>query len=99
MRKVSILLVLGLMVLAVAGCGGEEQALEDTQIIIGLQAEPTTLDPAQLTDYNSSRAAMEMYDSLIRFKDGSTELEPGLATEWEISDDGLEYTFKLRQGV
>ena len=80
-------------------CGGEEQALEDTQIIIGLQAEPTTLDPAQLTDYNSSRAAMEMYDSLIRFKDGSTELEPGLATEWEISDDGLEYTFKLRQGV
>lgn len=99
MRKVSILLVLGLMVLAVAGCGGGEQALEDTQIIIGLQAEPTTLDPAQLTDYNSSRAAMEMYDSLIRFKDGSTELEPGLATEWEISDDGLEYTFKLRQGV
>jgi len=43
MRKVSILLVLGLMVLAVAGCGGGEQALEDTQIIIGLQAEPTRL--------------------------------------------------------
>lgn len=98
MKKVSFLLILGLIVLALTGCG-PQAADDDNSITIGLQAEPTSLDPAQITDYNSSRAAMEIYDSLVRFKNGGTELEPGLATEWEVSEDGLEYTFKLRQGV
>ncbi len=96
-----LVLVLGLLVLTVGGCGGGVQQTvgEGKTVIIGIQAEPTSLDPAQLTDYNSSRTAMEMYDSLLRFKDGSTELEEGLATEWSVTDDGLEYTFMLRQGV
>ncbi len=100
MRKLSVLLALGLVLLAIVGCnGGEEAVGDDNTIIIGLQAEPVSLDPTQITDYNSSRACMEMYDSLLRFKDGSTDLEPGLATEWDVSEDGLEYTFTLRQGV
>ncbi|MBX6351567.1 MAG: ABC transporter substrate-binding protein, partial [Clostridia bacterium] len=68
-------------------------------IVVGLQAEPTGLDPAQISDYNSSRATMGMYDSLLHFKDGSTELEPGLATDWSVSPDGLTYTLDLRRGV
>ena len=68
-------------------------------IIVGLQAEPTTLDTQQLSDYNSSRAAYGIYDALLRFQDESTEVEPGLAESWEISDDGLVYTLHLRQGV
>ena len=100
MRKLSVLLVLGLTLLAVVGCNGGGEAVDgDNTIIIGLQAEPVSLDPTQITDYNSSRACMEMYDSLLRFKDGSTDLEPSLATEWDVSEDGLEYTFTLRQGV
>lgn len=101
MRKLTVLLILSLAILALAGCGeGTEDAVDaGSTIIIGLQAEPVALDPAQLTDYNSSRACMEMFDCLIRFKDGSTDLEPGLATDWEISEDGLEYTFTLREGV
>jgi len=70
-----------------------------SQIVIGLQAEPTTLDVAQLSDYNSSRTAMGMYEGLVRFADGSTDIEPGLAESWEVSDDGLTYTFHLREGV
>lgn len=72
---------------------------EGGTIIVGLQAEPTTLDAPQLSDYNTARAAMGMYDSLTRFKDESTEIEPGLAESWDISDDGLVYTLHLRQGV
>lgn len=72
---------------------------EGGTVIVGLQAEPTTLDAPQLSDYNTARAAMGMYDSLTRFKDESTEIEPGLAESWEISDDGLVYTLHLRQGV
>lgn len=73
-------------------------AASDT-LIIGLEAEPTSFDAHQLSDYNSSRAAMELYDQLVRFKDGSTELEPSLAEKWDVSEDGLEYTFTLREDV
>jgi peptide/nickel transport system substrate-binding protein len=40
-----------------------------------------------------------MYDHLLRFKDESTAVEPGLVESWEISDDGLVYTLNLRKGV
>jgi len=70
---------------------------EGGTIIVGLQAEPTSLDSHQITDYNSARATYGIYDSLLHFKDESTEVEPGLAESWEISDDGLVYTLHLRK--
>ncbi|MBW6457164.1 MAG: hypothetical protein K0A98_14885, partial [Trueperaceae bacterium] len=78
---------------------GAAFAQPGSQIVIGLQAEPVTLDVAQLSDYNSSRTAMPMFEGLVRFADGSTDLEPGLAERWDVSEDGLTYTFFLRPGV
>ncbi len=72
---------------------------DEKVLIIGLEAEPTSFDAHQLSDYNTSRAAMELYNQLVRFKDGSTELEADLAEKWDISEDGLEYTFYLRDDV
>lgn len=74
-------------------------AQSESRIVIGLQAEPVALDPAQLSDYNSSRAAMPMFEGLVRFEEGSTEVEPALAESWEVSEDGLTYTFTMRGGV
>jgi peptide/nickel transport system substrate-binding protein len=93
-----------LLGLAVMGWPAAAPALAQTPqeggtVIVGLQAEPVTLDPAQMSDYNTFRAVYNMYDGLLRFKDESTEVEPGLAERWEISEDGLEYTLYLRQGV
>ncbi len=42
---------------------------------------------------------MNVYDQLIRVAPNGVELEPGLAERWEISDDGLTYTFHLRPGI
>jgi dipeptide transport system substrate-binding protein len=44
-------------------------------------------------------AGLTVYDQLLRFKPGSTELLPALAETWNISADGLVYTLKLRRGV
>ncbi len=44
-------------------------------------------------------AGLTLYDQLLLFKPGSTELMPGLAEKWTISPDGLNYTLTLRKGV
>jgi len=66
---------------------------------MGLVAEPTSLDPGQLTDINSMKLLGALYDTLVRFKPGGFEVEPALATSWDLSADGMVYTFRLRQGV
>ena len=61
--------------------------------------EPLGLDPALVDDNDSGNVNCNIYESLLQFKDDNTEIEPCLAESWTISDDGLVYTFKLRQGV
>ncbi|MBD8065843.1 ABC transporter substrate-binding protein [Devosia sp. PTR5] len=68
-------------------------------LVVGQIAEPASLDPAVSTAANDFRIAVNMYDGLVRNKPGTLEIEPALATDWAISDDGLEYTFNLREGV
>ena len=68
-------------------------------LIVGQIAEPKALDPAAVTAVNDFRILMNVYDGLVQYKDGTLEVEPALATSWEISDDGTQYTFKLREGV
>lgn len=68
-------------------------------LIFGKGRDATRLDPADTTDGESSIVTENLFDKLIHFQEDSTALEPGLATSWEISDDGLRYTFHLREGV
>ncbi|EEX13246.1 extracellular solute-binding protein, family 5 [Citreicella sp. SE45] len=68
-------------------------------LIVGQIAEPKALDPAAVTAVNDFRILMNVYDGLVRYKSGTLEVEPALATSWEISEDGTEYTFALREGV
>ncbi|KGQ70627.1 peptide transporter [Chelonobacter oris] len=61
---------------------------------------PGQFSPAITNDANDFNASsQQVYNSLLAFKSGSTEIEPALAERWEISDDGLSYTFHLRRGV
>ncbi|WP_367714400.1 ABC transporter substrate-binding protein (plasmid) [Nitratireductor sp. GISD-1A_MAKvit] len=68
-------------------------------LVVGQIAEPKSLDPHAVTAVNDFRILMNVYDGLTRYRDGTLEPEPALAESWEISEDGLTYTFKLREGV
>lgn len=68
-------------------------------LVVGQIAEPKSLDPATVTAVNDFRILMNVYDGLTRYKDGTLEPEPSLATRWDITDGGKTYTFKLRNGV
>ena len=91
--KLVILLSIGL-----ASIGAFAQT-PDNVLVVGQIAEPKSLDPATVTAVNDFRILMNLYDGLVRYKDGALEVEPALAESWTISDDGLTYTFELRSGV
>jgi dipeptide transport system substrate-binding protein len=64
------------------------------------EASPEGFDPGLYTGGNTFDAsAHPVYDRLLEFKPGTTEPVAALAESWTISDDGLQYTFKLRPGV
>jgi len=64
------------------------------------EGSPEGFDPALYTAGTTFDASSRpIYNRLVEFAPGKTAIEPSLATEWTISDDGLQYTFKLRPGV
>jgi peptide/nickel transport system substrate-binding protein len=89
---VAVLAALGLVTGAVA-------APPKDAIVIGLVAEPVTMDPPQITDLNSARVTKRIFEGLVGQELGSYKVVPGLAQSWDISKDGLIYTFKLRPNV
>ena len=68
-------------------------------LVVGQVAEPQALDPHAVTAVNDFRILMNVYDGLVRYASGTLEVEPALATSWDISEDGTVYTFSLREGV
>ncbi|HEY8447905.1 MAG TPA: ABC transporter substrate-binding protein [Thermomicrobiales bacterium] len=70
-------------------------------IKIGGFADPTHFDLDQSPSIANLYPQAPMYDNLIRFNplDGGQTIIPDLAERWEISEDGLNYTFYLRSGV
>ena len=68
-------------------------------LIFGRGGDSLTLDPALALDGESVKVCDMLYDTLIQYREDTTDLEPALAEAWESSADGLVWTFHLRQGV
>ncbi|EJM66354.1 ABC-type dipeptide transport system, periplasmic component [Pseudomonas sp. GM50] len=71
-----------------------------TNLVFCSEGSPAGFDPGQYTTGTDFDASAEtMFNRLTQFERGGTAVVPGLATKWDISDDGLTYTFHLREGV
>lgn len=97
---ISVLLVVALLGLTLAGCGqtAAQGGTADT-LIFAQGADPRGLDPALVDDGESSKVIVNIYEGLLQYAKDSTKLEPCLAESWTVSPDGLTYTFTLRKGV
>ncbi|QKD00759.1 ABC transporter substrate-binding protein [Mesorhizobium loti] len=62
------------------------------------EVSPDTFDPA-LASGTRDASATALYNRIVEFEPGTTKVRPGLAETWDVSDNGLSYTFHLRHGV
>ncbi|WP_347488630.1 ABC transporter substrate-binding protein [Desulfoscipio sp. XC116] len=113
--KLLVATLLGLLILAVliqsklpdrggpatgrSADGNDTTGSNNKHITIAQEHTVSTLDPAAATDTGSIRLISNIFEGLVRFKPGTAKIEPCLAESWKLSEDGLTYTFYLRQNV
>jgi oligopeptide transport system substrate-binding protein len=112
-RHIALLLVVVIAAsFAVVGCGPKKQPAgegetevtegemaEKQEFVFNLGSEPPTLDPALCTDSSSSTVINQIFEGLTQRKLGEGGVEPAIAERWDVSEDGKEYVFYLRDGV
>jgi ABC-type transport system substrate-binding protein len=91
--------ILPVTLLAAMACtGGDSSPARRTLVDSRDTYDPRSLDPALSTDVPTGRAVGYVFDGLVRFTPDA-QVVPGLARSWDISTDGMTYTFHLRKGV
>ncbi len=103
------LLALSMLLVGCSGnsnqeAGGEEQPSNNTEtkkdtLVFGRGGDSTSLDPITTTEGETFKVTENIFETLLEYGEQDTTLHPGLAESWEVSDDALTYTLKLRQGV
>ena len=86
--------------LAAAGCAKRETAVErgnrEGVLHLSIGSEPSDLDPHIVSELAAAKVIQSLFDPLVTFEPATLEPRPALAERWEVSPDGLIYTFHLR---
>lgn len=86
--------------LALAAAALLSSTVQAKTLVYCSEGSPEGFNPSLYTSGTTFDASSKnVYNRLVEFERGTTTLGPALAESWEVSDDGLEYTFKLREGV
>lgn len=99
-RFVSLCLTLSLAVLALSSCTRRESPVEvatrERTLLLGNLSEPTDLDPHTSVTYTDQNVMIALFEGLTALDEKTSRAVPGSAERWEVSPDGLVYTFHLR---
>lgn len=115
LRRLTLVVMAMMVLIIVAACAqpapvgqpaapAEEKpaapAAPTTLIIARNTQDAVSLDSGRAYEFTSTWVVNQAYDTLVGFDPGDySDVKPRLATEWSVSDDGLTWTFKLREGV
>ncbi|HST67226.1 MAG TPA: ABC transporter substrate-binding protein [Mycobacteriales bacterium] len=109
-RRTAVLAAVAAITVAISGCAKSDRndsggggatngtSSKDT-LVFGAAGQPKLFDPAFASDGETFRVLKQIFEGLVKTKEGSADIEPALATKWESSPDGKDWTFTLRQGV
>ena len=97
MRPATVLLG----VLAAASCAPEKPSRrrDPGALVVAHATDVRSLDPVRVTDTESIEVGQLIFEGLVRWKPGTTDIEEGLAVRGDISPDRKQWTFHLRPGV
>ncbi len=82
-----------------APAGSDAQPRTGGTVILGYIDEPPTMDPRVSGSAKATNLMVNLFDTLIALDPDTEQLVPGLATSWQVSEDGTSYTFNLRNDV
>ncbi|MHA6792145.1 ABC transporter substrate-binding protein [Pseudonocardia bannensis] len=105
-RRLLAAIAAGALTLSLAACaesgrdaGAVGSGATGGTMVFGAPGAPDNFDPIFAQDGETFRPARQMFDTLITYKQGTSDLAPGLATAWTPSENGTVWTFTLREGV
>ncbi len=88
-----------LLAVGLSGCTNTTPPVTEKVLIFACSGDADKLDPADVTDGESTARTDSIFEGLVEYKEGTAEIQPCLATSWVTSTDGQNITFTLRQGV
>lgn len=99
MRSLRTLVSIFALAAAATTLPGIAMAQPSGTLVIADNETPENLDPANATNSTVNQLLIGVYDALVQFTAGETQVSPRIATDWQVSEDGLSYTFTLRDDV
>jgi ABC-type transport system substrate-binding protein len=90
------------MVFALASCGGDDGgSSESEELVVGTYSEGSNciMDPQMTSSYGDWQYVNQMYDTIVTTDFDGETIKDALAESWEVSDDGMTYTFHLKDGI
>ncbi len=91
-------ILLSFFLLSETGCRRSDAERIPGILYLRLNSNPTTLDPALITDVQGGGIAAKLFNGLVRLNE-RLDIVPDIAQSWSISPDHLTYTFRLRRDV
>ena len=103
-RTLTTLAVAGAVVVSLAACAQSQRGdaaggQTGGTLTFGAAGQPDLFDPFYASDGETFRVSRQIFEGLVGFAPGSSDIEPELATEWAAGEDGRTWTFTLRTGV